>query len=195
LLDPTPASLEQGAARRTPWRLLALLIAMSGVSALSLNILVPAIPSMVTNFETDPATVQLTVSLYLLGLDPIAETLAEPNSYGFRRERSPAEALDPCQTVLSLQHSAPWILEGDIRACFDGMSHEWVLAHIPLDKATAGFLDADNRQAFACNAHFWEGNKYITGWVDFAASERLRAFATGANYNDLFGGEYARPLS
>ncbi len=66
---------------------------------------------------------------------------------------------------------------------------------IPLDKATAGFIDADNRQTFACNTHFWEGNKYITGWVDFAARERLRAFTTGANYNDLFGGEYAQPLS
>jgi RNA-directed DNA polymerase len=86
-------------------------------------------------------------ALYLLGLDPIAETLAEPNSYGFRLERSPADALDQCHTVLSLKHSAPWILEGDIRACFDGISHDWLMAHIPMDKAIlhqwlkAGFMD------------------------------------------------------
>jgi DHA1 family bicyclomycin/chloramphenicol resistance-like MFS transporter len=51
-----------------PWRLLCLLIAMTGVSSLSLNILVPAIPSLVVKFATDPGNVQLTVSLYLMGL-------------------------------------------------------------------------------------------------------------------------------
>ncbi len=50
---------------------------------------------------------------------------------------------------------------------------------IPLDKATAGFIDAENRQRFACNSHFWEGNKYITGWIDFAACERLRMLNAG----------------
>jgi DHA1 family bicyclomycin/chloramphenicol resistance-like MFS transporter len=50
------------------WRLLALLIAMSAVSSGSLNILVPAIPGLVAKFNTDPAYVQLTISLYLTGL-------------------------------------------------------------------------------------------------------------------------------
>ena len=58
-------------------------------------------------------------ALYLLALDPIAETLAEPNSYGFRLERATAEAIDQWHRVLSLRWSAPWILEGDIRSCFD----------------------------------------------------------------------------
>ncbi len=86
-------------------------------------------------------------ALYLQALDPIAETLAEPNSYGFRLERSPADALDQCHTVLALKQSAPWILEGDIRSCFDGISHDWLMAHIPMDKAIlhqwlkAGFMD------------------------------------------------------
>jgi MFS transporter, DHA1 family, multidrug resistance protein len=53
---------------RAPWRLLALLIAMSAVSSGSLNILVPAIPGLVAKFKTDPAYVQLTISLYLTGL-------------------------------------------------------------------------------------------------------------------------------
>jgi DHA1 family bicyclomycin/chloramphenicol resistance-like MFS transporter len=84
LLDPAPASSEQGEARRTPWRLLALLIAMTGVSSLSLNILVPAIPSMVAKFETDPANVQLTISLYLLGL-AVAQLVFGPLSDRFGR--------------------------------------------------------------------------------------------------------------
>ena len=51
-----------------PWRLTALLIAMSGVGSLSLNLLVPAIPGLVARLGADLESVQLTVSLYILGL-------------------------------------------------------------------------------------------------------------------------------
>jgi DHA1 family bicyclomycin/chloramphenicol resistance-like MFS transporter len=84
LLDPTPEDSTQRETRRTPWRLLALLIAMSGVSSLSLNILVPAIPGLVVRFATDPASVQLTVSLYLLGL-AVAQLVFGPLSDRFGR--------------------------------------------------------------------------------------------------------------
>ena len=63
-----PVGKNGSGARRTPWRLLALLIAMAGMSSLSLNILVPAMPGLATKLAADPARVQLTVSLYLLGL-------------------------------------------------------------------------------------------------------------------------------
>lgn len=62
-------------------------------------------------------------ALYLLALEPIAENQADRNSYGFRPKRSPADAIGQCFNVLSRKHSAPWILEGDIRACFDEISH------------------------------------------------------------------------
>ncbi len=68
MLDPARKDSAASEARRTPWRLLALLIAMAGVGSLSLNILVPAIPGLATKFAADPATVQLAVSLYLMGL-------------------------------------------------------------------------------------------------------------------------------
>ena len=86
-------------------------------------------------------------ALYLLALDPIAETTADPNSYGFRKERSPADAIEQCHIVLSNRGGAEWIWEGDIRACFDQISHDWLLAHIPMDKAIlrkwlkAGFME------------------------------------------------------
>jgi retron-type reverse transcriptase len=38
---------------------------------------------------------------------------------GLRLERSTADAIDQCHRVLSLKRSAQWILEGDIRSCFD----------------------------------------------------------------------------
>jgi DHA1 family bicyclomycin/chloramphenicol resistance-like MFS transporter len=52
----------------TPWRLLVLLIALSAIGPMTLNILVPAVPGLVATFMSDSATVQLTLSLYLIGL-------------------------------------------------------------------------------------------------------------------------------
>jgi RNA-directed DNA polymerase len=86
-------------------------------------------------------------ALHLLGLDPIAETLADGHSYGFRRERRCADALAQTHTVLSHRHGPGWILEGDIKACFDKISHEWLLAHVTMDRQVlrkwlnAGFLE------------------------------------------------------
>lgn len=73
-------------------------------------------------------------ALYLLALDPIAEHTADPNSYGFRKERACRDAIDQCFRVLSKGRSPQWILEGDIKACFDRISHEWLLAHVPMDE-------------------------------------------------------------
>jgi RNA-directed DNA polymerase len=70
----------------------------------------------------------------LLALDPVAETTADPNSYGFRPQRSTADAIEQCFTALGNLHSAQWILEGDIKSCFDAISHEWLLTHIPMEK-------------------------------------------------------------
>ncbi|MFL5667496.1 MAG: group II intron reverse transcriptase/maturase [Ktedonobacteraceae bacterium] len=74
-------------------------------------------------------------ALYLLALDPVAETTADLNSYGFRPQRSAADAIEQCFTALGNLQTAQWILEGDIKACFDGISHEWLLTHIPMEKA------------------------------------------------------------
>ena len=73
-------------------------------------------------------------ALYALALAPIAETLGDKNSYGFREGRRCADALGQCFIVLSKNYSAPWVLEGDIRACFDEISHDWLLQHVPMDK-------------------------------------------------------------
>jgi RNA-directed DNA polymerase len=73
-------------------------------------------------------------ALHALALAPIAETLADRYSYGFREGRRCADALEQVFTILSQKRSAPWVLEGDIRACFDEISHEWLLAHVPMDK-------------------------------------------------------------
>ena len=84
---------------------------------------------------------------FTLALDPVAETLADPNSYGFRPLRSTADAIEQCFNTLAKRKSAEWILEGDIRGCFDNISHAWLLNNIPMEKAVlrkwlkAGYID------------------------------------------------------
>jgi len=58
-------------------------------------------------------------ALHGLALDPIAESRADPNSYGFRRERSTADAIGQRFITLAKRDSPSWVLEGDIAACFD----------------------------------------------------------------------------
>jgi RNA-directed DNA polymerase len=74
-------------------------------------------------------------ALYLLTLNPIAEVTADPNSYGFRLRRCVADAWGQCYIVLAKRHAPQWIFEGDIESCFDRISHEWLLANIPVDRA------------------------------------------------------------
>jgi RNA-directed DNA polymerase len=72
--------------------------------------------------------------LHLLAVDPIGECNADPNSYGFRSERCTADAIQQCHTVLSNRAGAHWVLEADIKACYDRISHEWLLANVPMDR-------------------------------------------------------------
>src|SRR6202165_3170746 len=73
-------------------------------------------------------------ALHLLALDPVAETTADRNSYGFRQQRSCADAIQQCFTTLSHAPNTQWILEGDIKSCFDKISHDWLLAQVPMDR-------------------------------------------------------------
>ncbi|AKB59490.1 reverse transcriptase N-terminal domain-containing protein [Methanosarcina barkeri] len=85
-------------------------------------------------------------SLYSLSLEPVAETKSDLRSFGFRKNRS---ARDACQQIflcLSKKNSAQWILEGDIKGCFDNINHKWLLTNVPIEKSIltqflkAGFI-------------------------------------------------------
>jgi RNA-directed DNA polymerase len=86
-------------------------------------------------------------ALYALALVPVAETVGDPNSYGFRDGRCCADAIKQCYNCLAKRRSARWILEADIQACFDRIDHEWMLNNILTDKKVlrswlnAGYID------------------------------------------------------
>jgi len=74
-------------------------------------------------------------ALYLLALEPVAETTSDPNSYGFRKNRSTADAMAQIFLSTSKKVSAAWILEADIKGCFDHINHGWLESHVLMDKA------------------------------------------------------------
>lgn len=73
-------------------------------------------------------------TLYALALEPIAEVTGDHISFGFRKGRSAKDACEQIFNVLSRKCSPKWILEGDIKGCFDNINHEWLLSNIPMDK-------------------------------------------------------------
>jgi RNA-directed DNA polymerase len=86
-------------------------------------------------------------ALHALALKPIAETTGDRNSYGFREGRSCADAIGQAFCALAKSYAPVWVLEGDIKSCFDRISHKWLLANIPMDSRilrqwlAAGYLE------------------------------------------------------
>jgi retron-type reverse transcriptase len=61
-------------------------------------------------------------ALHLLALDPVVESTADKNSYGFRPQRSCADAIEQCFLALKSAKTA-WILEGDIKSWPSGAAN------------------------------------------------------------------------
>jgi RNA-directed DNA polymerase len=86
-------------------------------------------------------------ALHWFALEPVSETLEDRNAYGFRPKRSTADAIAQCFLCLCKKTSSQWILEGDIKSCFDQIDHDWLLSNIPMDKEVlhkwlkAGYLE------------------------------------------------------
>ena len=73
-------------------------------------------------------------ALYAMALEPIAEITADYNSFGFRPGRCAQDAQAEIFGVISQKRGAQYILEGDIKGCFDNISHQWMLENIPMEK-------------------------------------------------------------
>lgn len=86
-------------------------------------------------------------ALYTLALAPVAETMADQNSYGFRPQRSAADAIQRIHATTSRKYDPQWVLEGDIKGCFDNIDHDWLLRNVVMDRVIlhkwlkAGFLE------------------------------------------------------
>ncbi len=62
-----------------------------------------------------------------IGLDPIVEFWFNSNSYGFRPRRSCQDAMTHLYFKLARSNRPRFVLEGDIKGCFDNISHEHII--------------------------------------------------------------------
>lgn len=60
-----------------------------------------------------------------MALEPIFEAEFHEHSYGFRPNRSTHHAVLRCQQMM--QKGFTWVIEGDVKACFDEISHQAIL--------------------------------------------------------------------
>jgi len=100
-------------------------------------------------------------SLHLLGLDPIAETTGEKVSFGFRKYRSTHDAMSYIFNIMAMKNSGSWVLEGDIKSCFDTIQHKWLMDNIPMNKVILNkFLKAGyvfNKELFPTDSGVPQG--------------------------------------
>lgn len=71
-------------------------------------------------------------AIYQLGLDPVVETRSDSKSFGFRKNRSTLDAVTALRSILDKETHPRWILEVDIRKCFDRISHKYLLDNTPI---------------------------------------------------------------
>ena len=60
-----------------------------------------------------------------MALEPIFEVEFHDNSYGFRPNRNTHHAVFRCQHLM--RSGFTWVIEGDVKACFDEISHRSIL--------------------------------------------------------------------
>ena len=74
-----------------------------------------------------------------MALEPIFEVEFHDNSYGFRPNRSAHHAVARCRVAALNGHT--WVIEGDVKSCFDEISHKAILRCIREKVMDNKFLD------------------------------------------------------
>jgi len=78
-----------------------------------------------------------------MALEPIFEVEFHDGSYGFRPNRNPHHAIFRGQHLM--RSSFTWVIEGDVKACFDEISHEAILRCVREKVMDNKFLDLIRR--------------------------------------------------
>lgn len=74
-----------------------------------------------------------------MALEPVFEVEFHDNSYGFRPNRNTHHAVFRCQHLMKSGFS--WVIEGDVKACFDEISHQSILRAVREKVMDNKFLD------------------------------------------------------
>lgn len=75
-------------------------------------------------------------ALVKLALEPEWESRFEANSYGFRPGRCTMDAITALHTCMNRQGASQWVLDADIKGCFDNIDHAALLKRLPVFTTT-----------------------------------------------------------
>ena len=78
-----------------------------------------------------------------MALEPIFEVEFHKHSYGFRPHRNTHHAVFRCQHLM--KHGFRWVIEGDVKACFDEISHKSIVKVLREKVADNKFLELIRR--------------------------------------------------
>ncbi len=74
-------------------------------------------------------------ALYSYALDPIAESWGDRKSFAYRKGRSAYDMHQYIMAAFSGKDAPAWAVIADVKKCYENISHEWILRHIPLVKS------------------------------------------------------------
>jgi len=81
--------------------------------------------------------------LYAYALDPVAESWGDRKSFAYRKGRSAFDMNEYIKLGLSGENAPTWVFIGDIRKCYENISHDWIMRHIPMSEyVLRQFLEA-----------------------------------------------------
>jgi RNA-directed DNA polymerase len=75
-------------------------------------------------------------ALVKLALEPEWESRFEAHSYGFRPGRCTMDAMTALHTCMNRKGTSQWVLDADIKGCFDNIDHSALLARLPMFTTT-----------------------------------------------------------
>lgn len=73
-------------------------------------------------------------ALYSYSLDPVAESLGDRKSFGFRKGRSYYDAHCYIMKAFSGPDAPEWAVCADVAEFYDDLAQPWLMKHIPMDK-------------------------------------------------------------
>ena len=72
--------------------------------------------------------------LHGYALSPVAEVMDDRYSFGFRKGRSTMDLHACIIGLLEAKNAPDFVFYGDVKACYDNILHNWLMANVPMDK-------------------------------------------------------------
>lgn len=133
--------------------------------------------------------------LYAYALDPVAESWGDRKSFAYRKGRSSHDMDGYIRRGLSGDDAPAWVFVADVRKCYESISHEWIMEHIPLPGHVlhqflkAGYVfggelfPTDAGVGIGCSISPIVANMTLDGLQDYVYS-RLYPHGDGIDYPD-----------